>query len=122
VGWHLTKRGIRFWHSHCEEGTEMDFIPILGKEHLLIECKALSVSVSAKQLARTIRDCLKQLDEHLRLLEQQGWKMRGSACVVNLTEAELEFLRRSGFPIGASGNRLVSYERFSKWLHTLTKR
>ena len=122
VGWHLTRRGIRFWHSHCEQGTEMDFIPIVGGEHLLIECKVLSVSVSAKQLARTIRACLKQLDEHLTLLEQQGWRMRGSASVVNLTEADIESLQRSGFPSSASGNRLVSYERFSKWLHILSKR
>ena len=121
VGWHLTRRAIRFWHSRCEKGTEMDFIPIVGKDHLLIECKVLSVSVSAKQLARTIRDCLNQLDDHLTLLEQQGWRMRGSACVVNLTEADIESLQRSGFPIGATGDRLVSYERFSKWLHTVTK-
>lgn len=53
MGWHLTKRRIRFWHSRSEKVTEMDFIPIVGKEHLLIECKVLSVSVSAKQLSRT---------------------------------------------------------------------
>jgi hypothetical protein len=121
VGWHLTRKGFRFWHSQCVDGTEMDFIPIVGREHLLIECKVLKVSVSAKQLARTIRDCLKQLDEHLTILEQQGWKMCGSACVVNITEAELDSLRRSRFPIGPNPERLVSYERFSKWLRAITK-
>lgn len=120
VGWHLTRRGLRFWHSRCEKGTEIDFIPIVGKEHLLIECKILSVSVPAKQLARTIRDCLKQLDQHVALLEREGWKLRASACVVNLTEAVLASLRRSGFPIGGDVSRLVSYERFSKWLRAKT--
>jgi hypothetical protein len=98
----------------------MDFIPIVGKEHLLVECKILSVSVSEKQLARTIRDCLKQLDEHAALLESEGWNLRASACVVNLTEAALTSLRRSRFPIGGDENRLVSYEGFSKWLRAKT--
>jgi hypothetical protein len=116
IGWHLKKQGIRFWHAHCEKGTELDFIPIVQKGRLLVECKILSVLVPAKQLLRNVREAIKQLDEHAALLQGQGWKLRGSVCVVNLTDQNLAFLRRDESPIGIGENRLVSYERFSEWL------
>jgi hypothetical protein len=50
------------------------------------------------------------------LLQRKGWTLRGSACVVNLTEHNLASLRRRGFPMGTGEKRLVSYQRFSKWL------
>jgi len=120
IGWHLKKRGIRFWHAHCEKGTEMDFIPIVQNGQLLIECKILSVLVPVKQLVRNVREAVKQLDEHAALLEKEGWKLRGSVCVVNLTDQNLASLRRDGSPIGIAKNRLVSYERFSEWLRAKT--
>jgi hypothetical protein len=120
IGWHLKRRGIRFWHAHCEEGTEMDFIPIVRNGRLLIECKILSVSVPAKQLVRNVREAVKQLDEHATLLEKQGWKLRGSVCVVNLTDQSLASLWRDQSPMGFGENRLISYERFSDWLRAKT--
>jgi hypothetical protein len=72
IGWHLKKHGIRFRHSHCEQGTEFDFIPIVPNGQLLIECKILSVSVPAKQLMRTLRDAVKQLTTHHALLAKAG--------------------------------------------------
>ncbi|MGC2331551.1 MAG: hypothetical protein WA581_08860, partial [Candidatus Acidiferrales bacterium] len=116
VGWHLTRCGIQFRHGHSEEGTEMDFIGVAPEGQLLIECKMLSVLVPAKQLARNVREAVKQLDGHAALLEKQGWKLRGSVCVVNLTDENLAHLGRAGFSIGAARNRLVSYERFPAWL------
>jgi hypothetical protein len=116
IGWHLRKRGIRFWHAHCEKNTEMDFIAIVQKGQLLIECKILSVSVPAKQLVRNLREAVKQLDEHAGLLEKQGRKLRGSVCVVNLTDHTLASLRRDEPLTGIAENHLVSYERFSDWL------
>jgi hypothetical protein len=116
IGWYLKKRGIRFWHAHCEEGTEMDFIPIVQNGQLLIECKLLSVSVPAKQLLRNLREAVKQLDEHAALLEKQRRKLRGSVCVVNLTDQTLASLRRDESLMGIAENRLISYERFSDWL------
>jgi hypothetical protein len=116
IGWHLKKRGIRFWHAHCEEGTEMDFIPIVQNGRLLVECKVLIVSVPAKQLLRNLREAVKQLDEHAALLEKQGRKLHGSVCVVNLTHETLASLRRDEHLIGIAENRLISYERFSDWL------
>ena len=44
VGWHLTKRGVKFWHAHQERGTEVDFMRKIGNQHFLIECKMLSVT------------------------------------------------------------------------------
>ena len=52
----------------------------------------------------------------------RGGAFADRRCVVNLTEADIESLHRSGFPIGATGDRLVSYEGFSKWLRAGTKR
>lgn len=121
IGWHLKSRGIQFWHAHCEKGTEMDFIPVVRGGHLLIECKILSVSVPARQLARNVREAVKQLDEHAALLEKEGWLLHGSVCVVNLTEHDLASLRRDGFPTGKAENRLISYERFSEWVRAKTK-
>ncbi len=116
VGWHLTRKGIVFWHALCEKGTEIDFIAQARNGQLLIECKILSI-LNAKQLARNIRESLKQLDDHAALLQNEGWELQGSICVVNLTDSDLTFLRRSGFPIGGSPNRVVSYEQFPRWLH-----
>jgi hypothetical protein len=116
IGWHLKKRAIPFWHGHCSEGTELDFIPTVNNGQLLIECKILSVLVPAKQLLRNVREAIKQLDQHTALLQRKGWTLRGSACVVNLTEHNLASLRRRGFPMGTGEKRLVSYQRFSKWL------
>jgi hypothetical protein len=116
VGWHLAKRGIRFWHGLYEQGTEMDFIAIVGNCRVLIECKVFSISVPAKQGARNVRDAVKQLDEHAALLERQGWNLHNPACVVNLTDQNLASLRREGVLTGIAENRLVSYERFSDWL------
>lgn len=121
IGWHLKRRGIQFWHARCEKGTEMDFIPVVRDGHLLIECKILSVSVPARQLARNVREAVKQLDEHAALLEKEGWKLHGSVCVVNLTDQDLTCLQRDGFPIGNAENRLISYERFSEWLRAKAK-
>ena len=121
IGWHLKRRGIRFWHARCEKGTEMDFIPVVRDGHLLIECKILSVSVPARQLARNVREAVKQLDEHAALLEKEGWILHGAVCVVNLTYQDLASLRRDGFPTGNAENRLISYERFSEWLRAKTK-
>jgi hypothetical protein len=122
IGWHLTSWQIRFWHAHCERGTEMDFIAIVPDGHLLIECKMLSVSTGIKQLARTLRDAIKQLDEHAALLHMEGWKIRHSACVVNLIERDLVLLRRKGFLANSAAERLVSYEEFRNWLRSATKR
>jgi len=122
IGWHLKKRGIRFWHAHCEEGTEMDFIPIVQNGRLLIECKLLSVSVPAKQLLRNLREAVKQLDEHAALLEKQGRNLRGSVCVVNLTDQTLASLRRDESLREIAENRLISYERFSDWLRVKVTR
>jgi hypothetical protein len=120
IGWHLKRQGIPFWHAHCEEGAEMDFIPIVQNDRLLIECKILSVSVPAKQLLRNVREAVKQLDEHAALLERQGSKLRGSVCVVNLTDQTLTSLRRDESLMGVRENRLISYERFSDWLRVKT--
>jgi hypothetical protein len=122
IGWHLKQRRIRFWHAHCERGTEMDFIVILGGGHVLIECKILSVSGPMKQRARNVREAIRQLDEHAALLQTEGWKLRGSACVVNLTEQDLASLQRGGFLASAAESRLVSYQRFRDWLRTESKR
>ena len=116
VGWYLKKARIRFWHALCIKGTEIDFVAEIGNGYLLIECKMFSIAATAKRLARTVRDSLKQLDAHSTLLQGEGWNLRGSMCVVNLTEADLHALRGSGFPISTDVNRLVSYERFSKRL------
>jgi hypothetical protein len=118
IGWHLKKRGIHFRHAHCEKGTEMDFIAILQNGSLLIECKILSVLVPTKQLVRNVREGVNQLNEHAAMLENQGWKLRGSVCVVNLTDQHLASLRRDGSTIGIAENCLVSYERFKEWLQT----
>jgi hypothetical protein len=56
--------------------------------------KLLIVSVAAKQLLRNLREAVKQLDEHAALMEKQGRKLRGSVCVVNLTDQTLASLRR----------------------------
>lgn len=116
VGWHLMKKRIQFWHAHCINGTEMDFIAQTQSGLALIECKVLSVSTSPKQLARNVRESVKQLGEHAALLTREGWELRGVICVVNLTNADLASLRRSGFPIGSTANRLLSYEDFRTWL------
>jgi hypothetical protein len=81
----------------------MDFIVILGGGHVLIECKILSVSGPMKQRARNVREAIRQLDEHAALLQTEGWKLRGSACVVNLTEQDLASLQRGGFLASAGG-------------------
>jgi hypothetical protein len=54
----------------------MDFIPVLRDSHLLIECKIRSVALSAKQLARNVREAVKQLDEHADLLKKAGCAAR----------------------------------------------
>jgi hypothetical protein len=122
VGWHLTRQRVRFWHAHCVKGTEMDFIAILSDGHLLIECKMFGVAMPMKQLARNVRDALEQLDDHAGILQAEGWKIRGSACVVNLTDRDLTSLRRGGFLASTSTERLISYERFRGWLRTESKR
>lgn len=122
IGWHLLKRGIPFLHSHCEEGTEMDFVPVVRKGRFLIECKVFSVLVSAKRLARSVREAVRQLDKHAAILETQGSKLRGSICVVNLTDRGLAKLRRDGFSFGIPENRVISYDRFTEWLrHEVTR-
>jgi len=99
----------------------MDFIPVLRDSHLLIECKIRSVALSAKQLARNVREAVKQLDEHADLLKKAGWILRGSVCVVNLSDRDLTSLRRDGFPIGNAENGMIRYERFSEWLRAKTR-
>jgi hypothetical protein len=116
IGWHLKKLGIDFLHAHCEEGTEIDFIPTIPGGQLLVECKTISVLVPPKQMLRNLREAVGQLDEHRALLERRGWKLRSSVCVVNLTHQDLTFLQRDRSSPGIPENRLVSYERFPAWL------
>jgi hypothetical protein len=115
VGWHLTKRHVRFWHSHDEGGTELDFIAEGRNGTSLIECKMLGVMSSNKQLLRNLRDAAGQLDKHAALLEQRGWKLLESVCVVNLSAHHLNELRREAKKSGARLDRLISYEQFTAW-------
>jgi hypothetical protein len=112
IGWHLTKRGVRFWHSHQEHGTEVDFIAATGNQHLLIECKMLSATLEDKQLRRNLREAAGQLNSHSVLLEQANWKLRESVCIVNLTERHLHSLRATKRESGAPLDLLISYEQF----------
>jgi len=118
VGWHLTKWGVKFWHSHQERGTEVDFIARIGNQHLLLECKMLSVTVSDKQLRRNLREAADQLNSHIALLEQVNWKLSESVCVVNLTERQLNLLRTSDRQSSAALDGLISYEQFLAWFRS----
>ena len=118
VGWHLTKRGVKFWHSHQECGTEVDFIAKIGNQHVLIECKMLSVTVADQQLRRNLREAADQLDSHTALLEHPNWKLRESVCLVNLTERHLDLLRTSNRQSRATLNKLISYEQFPAWFRS----
>lgn len=120
IGWHLEKRGIRFLHGYCKNGTEMDFIPIMHNGRLLIECKVLGVLSPPKQLARNIRKAIKQLDRHATLLQEQTGELRDSICVVNLTKQNLTALMRSHRASGIARSRLISYEDFPNWLRART--
>jgi hypothetical protein len=122
IGWHLTRRRIRFHHAHSERGTETDFIAILPDGHLLIECKMLGLSTGAKQLARTLREAAKQLHDHAAVLQAEGWNIRSSACVVNLTDRNVSSLRGNGFLPAAAAEHLISYEEFRNWLRNETIR
>jgi hypothetical protein len=118
IGWHLKKRGIRFLHGHCQDGTEMDFVPILHNGRLLIECKILSVLLPPKQLRRNLREAIKQLDHHTALLEAQTAELRDSVCVVNLTNRNLASLMTDHSSSEIARSRLISYEEFPHWLRT----
>ena len=72
----------------------------------------LGVMSSNRQLLRNLRDATEQLDKHSALLEQTGWKLLESLCVVNLSAHHLnELCRESGAPL----DRLISYEQFGAW-------
>lgn len=120
VGWHLRKNRVRFAHSLLVGATEIDFVAAAHAARsigeVLIECKMLQVSGPPKQLARNLRDSLKQLADHRALLEAEGRPVKQAICVLNLTKNNLLTVRRSGFPLGPDGDRLVSYEEFPKWL------
>jgi len=118
IGWHLTKRNVKFWHSHQEGGTEVDFIAASGNQHLLIECKMLSATVADKQLRRNLREAADQLDSHTALLEQADWKLRESVCVVNLAEGHMNSLRTSKRESSAELDLLISYEQFPAWFRS----
>ena len=122
IGWHLTRRGTRFWHARCEKGTELDFIAVLKDSIFLIECKILGVAAPMKQVARKLRDAVRQLDDHADLLRSQGWNLAGSVCAVNLADDDLVSLTGRGFLAPATAQRLVSYERFSHWLRSKESR
>jgi hypothetical protein len=122
VGWHLTKRTVKFWHSHQERGTEVDFIAKIGNQYLLIECKMLSVTVADKQLRRNLHEAADQLDSHTALLEQANWKLCESVCVVNLTERHLNLLRTSNRQSSAALDELISYEQFPAWFRSHRRR
>jgi hypothetical protein len=94
----------------------MDFVPIVRKGRFLIECKVFSVLVSTKRLARSVREAVRQLDKHAAILETRGSKLRGSVCVVNLTDRGLANLRRDGFSFGIPESRVIGYDRFTEWL------
>jgi len=116
VGWRLKKARILFWHGLSLKGTEMDFVTEMPQGKVLIECKMLSVSLPPKQLARNIRQSLKQLSAHATLLENESSKVYQAICLVNLTQDHLNSLRRSAFPLGPDLQNLMSYERFPRWL------
>jgi len=120
IGWHLEKRGIRFLHAYCENGTEMDFVPIVQNGRLLIECKVLGVLLPPKQLARNVRKAIKQLDRHAALLRTQTGDLHDSICVVNLTNQNLASLMRNHGGSGIARTRLISYEDFPHWLRART--
>jgi hypothetical protein len=112
IGWHLIRRGIPFTHGHSEAGTELDFLLKVGDGRLLIECKVLSVLVPAKQLARSVRKGVKQLERHAALVESRGTNLLDSVCVLNLTDRRLSSLMSAGL----WKDRVISYERFPEWL------
>jgi hypothetical protein len=122
VGWHLIKQHIRFWHSHQERGTEMDFIVAFPNGHILVECKMFSAMSADKQLHRTLRDAAQEVDSHAALLEENRWKLRESVCVVNLTKRHLNAMRRAAKISGAVLDRLISYEGFTAWLQSRNER
>jgi hypothetical protein len=120
IGWHLKKQGIRFLHGRSENGTEMDFVPVLNNGRILIECKVLSVLLPPKQLARNVRKAIKQLAQHAALLQAQTGELRDSVCVVNLTNQNLASLIKNECASGIARSCLISYEDFSRWLQKRT--
>lgn len=117
IGWHLIKHSIRFRHSHTERGTETDFIVGTRKRCLLIECKMLGVTATAKQLDRTLRDAAEQLSLHEALLEETGWTVAESVCVTNLTSQHLKSLRSTGKSKRGKLPGLISFDEFTRWLN-----